>query len=51
MFSIFFDSGPIINTKNVQKCNLNAFKYYFNFMLQSGVYISPSQFEVGFAAY
>ena len=48
MFSIFFDSGPIINTNNVQKCNLNAFKYYFNFMLQSGVYISPSQFEVGF---
>ena len=48
MFSLFFHSGPIHNTQDVAKCNFEAFKLFFHTLLNSGIYIAPSQYEAGF---
>ena len=48
MFSLFFTDQHVRNTKDVTACDLNAFNRYFHGMLESGVYLAPSQFEAGF---
>ena len=48
MFSLFFYPGPIRNTRDVEKCDFDAFKHYFHRLLDHGIYIAPSQYEVGF---
>ena len=51
MFTIFFSKNPLFNFKDVQQCNMNAFKTFFNVMLQHGIYLPPSQYEACFTSY
>jgi glutamate-1-semialdehyde 2,1-aminomutase len=48
MFSMFFTDQKIENFDTVKTCDTEFFKRYFNALLEEGVYIAPSQFEVGF---
>ena len=48
MFSMFFTDQTIKNFDSVKTCDTEFFKRYFNALLEDGVYIAPSQFEVGF---
>jgi glutamate-1-semialdehyde 2,1-aminomutase len=48
IFSMFFTDHKIENFDTVKSCDTEFFKRYFNALLEEGVYIAPSQFEVGF---
>jgi len=48
MFSMFFTDQIIKDFDSVKTCDTEFFKRYFNALLEEGVYIAPSQFEVGF---
>ena len=48
MYSLYFHPGPIWNTQDVSECNFDSFKHYFHNLLDHGIYIAPSQYEVGF---
>lgn len=50
MFTIFFNKGPINNYQDVQKCDFKKFAEFYNFLLDEGVYLSPSQFETNFVS-
>ncbi len=51
MFGLFFTSTEnLTNLRQVQTCNLNRFKQFFNLMLQNGIYLAPSAYEVGFVS-
>ena len=51
MFSVFFSQLPILNLADVQKCCMKTFNSYFHFMLQSGIYLPPSQYEACFVSF
>ena len=48
IFSMFFTDQKIENFDTVKTCDTEFFKRYFNALLEEGIYIAPSQFEVGF---
>ncbi len=48
MFSMFFTDTEVVDFQSVKTCDTEFFKRYFNAMLDEGIYIAPSQFEVGF---
>lgn len=48
MFSLFFTSKTPQNFADVQSCDLQMFGRFFNFMLEQGIFIPPSQFEANF---
>ena len=48
MFSLFFHLGPIHNVEDVKKCDFTMFAKYFHGLFNKGIYIAPSQHEVGF---
>ncbi len=48
MFTLFFTSETPQNFEDVQKCNLKKFGDFFNFILEEGILIPPSQFEANF---
>jgi glutamate-1-semialdehyde 2,1-aminomutase len=48
MFTWFFTSGPITDWDSASKCDTAAFGRYFRSMLDSGIYLPPSQFEAAF---
>ncbi len=48
MFSLFFCSGPVNNINDVMLCDFSKFNKFFKILLNSGVYIAPSQYEVAF---
>ena len=48
MFCLYFHPGPIANTNDVASCDFDGFNRYFHSLLESGVYIAPSQYETGF---
>lgn len=48
MFSLFFTSETPQNFADVQSCDLQMFGRFFNFMLEQGILIPPSQFEANF---
>jgi glutamate-1-semialdehyde 2,1-aminomutase len=48
IFSMFFTNQEIENFDTVKTCDTEFFKRYFNALLEEGIYIAPSQFEVGF---
>ena len=48
MFSLYFYEGSIRNTKDVAKCDFDAFNQFFHSLLEIGVFIAPSQYEAGF---
>ncbi|HCU89011.1 MAG TPA: aspartate aminotransferase family protein, partial [Gammaproteobacteria bacterium] len=49
MFGIFFtDIKTITNFKQVTSCNIARWNQFFNGMIDAGIYLAPSPFEVGF---
>ncbi|NCF64445.1 MAG: glutamate-1-semialdehyde 2,1-aminomutase [Chloroflexi bacterium] len=48
MFGFFFAEEPVTDWNSASKSDTDRFAAYFQAMLQRGIYIAPSQFEVGF---
>ena len=51
LLTIFFTKDPIRNYKDVEKCDLEAFKKYYASMVEKGFMFAPSQFEGIFIGY
>jgi len=51
MFTIFFtDRKPLRNLDEIKVCDTAKFAKFFRAMLDKGIYLSPSQFEVDFVS-
>ncbi len=48
MFQIFFTNKPVNDYKSCKKANASKFDKLFRSLLKRGVFVAPSQFEVGF---
>jgi glutamate-1-semialdehyde 2,1-aminomutase len=48
MFGFFFTPGPVTNWQTARQSNIQRFATFFRVMLDSGVYLPPSQFEACF---
>ena len=48
MFTWFFCDGPVTDWTSASHCDTKAFAHFFRAMLDHGVYLPPSQFEVAF---
>src|SRR5271166_3453770 len=48
MFTWFFNPGPVTDWDSASKSNTEAFGKFFRSMLDSGVYLPPSQYEAAF---
>jgi glutamate-1-semialdehyde 2,1-aminomutase len=48
MFTWFFQKGPVTDWDSASKSNTEAFGKFFGAMLDSGVYLPPSQYEAAF---
>jgi glutamate-1-semialdehyde 2,1-aminomutase len=48
MFTWFFTPGPVTAWESAAKCDTEAFGRFFRAMLDSGIYLPPSQFEAAF---
>jgi glutamate-1-semialdehyde 2,1-aminomutase len=48
MFCAYFASVPVHNLADAMKSDRERFKKFFHGMLNSGIYLAPSQFEAGF---
>ncbi len=48
MFCLFFTEEPVWSFADAMKSDLLAFRKFFHFCLEHGVYFAPSQFETGF---
>ncbi len=51
MFGMFFtDADRVVNFAEAGNCDVDAFKAFYHLMLERGVYLAPSAFEVGFVS-
>jgi glutamate-1-semialdehyde 2,1-aminomutase len=48
MVSIFFTAGPVTDFASAASSDTDAFRDFFWHMISRGVYLAPSQYEVGF---
>ncbi len=48
MFGMFFSKQVATDWDSAKLANIERFSRYFNLMLDSGIYLAPSQFEAGF---
>jgi glutamate-1-semialdehyde 2,1-aminomutase len=48
MLTAFFQAGRVTTYNDAVQSNTEAFKIFFNAMLERGVYLPPSQFEAAF---
>lgn len=48
MFTWFFTAGPVTDWESASKSNTELFGKFFRTMLDSGVYLPPSQYEAAF---
>src|SRR5580658_2762601 len=48
MFTWFFNAGPVTSWETASKSNTEAFGKFFRAMLDSGIYLPPSQYEAAF---
>jgi len=48
MMTAFFREGPVRDFAAAKECNAERFGAFFRGMVESGVYLSPSQFECAF---
>jgi len=48
MFTWFFAAGPVTDWESASKTDTKAFGKFFRSMLDSGVYLPPSQYEAAF---
>jgi glutamate-1-semialdehyde 2,1-aminomutase len=50
MLGLFFNEKSVLNFDDAKASDLKMFSAFYNGMLQKGVYIAPSQFEVLFVS-
>jgi glutamate-1-semialdehyde 2,1-aminomutase len=50
LFTLFFGQTDVQCFKDVQSCDLAAFRSFFHHMMQQGILVSPSQFEACFVS-
>lgn len=51
LLSMFFTNGkPVTDYESAQTADTKAFAAYFSYMLESGIYVAPSQFEAMFVS-
>ena len=50
MFTFFFTDQPVTDYETAKKSDTARFGKFFHHMLESGVYLAPSQFEAGFVS-
>jgi len=51
MFGLFFtDAEQVVNFAEAGNCNVDTFRAFYHMMLDHGVYLAPSAFEVGFVS-
>ena len=50
MMTVFFTRGPVTDWPTAATCNTSAYARFFRSMLDSGVYLPPSQFEAFFVS-
>jgi len=51
MFGLFFTTADkVSNFEQVSACDVERFKKFFHGMLEQGIYLAPSAFEVGFVS-
>lgn len=50
LFCLFFTEKPVRSFADTHSSNMDAYAAYFHHMLSHGVFIAPSQFEVGFVS-
>lgn len=48
MFGLYFNEEPVTEWETASRSDTERFGRYFQAMLENGVYVAPSQFEVGF---
>ncbi len=48
MFTWFFTSGPVTDWDSASKSDTETFGDFFRAMLDSGIYLPPSQYEAAF---
>jgi glutamate-1-semialdehyde 2,1-aminomutase len=48
MFTWFFQPGPVTDWDSASKSKTDSFAKFFRSMLDSGVYLPPSQYEAAF---
>lgn len=48
LFTLFFTPDPVRNFKDAKRSDRERFGAYFRFLLNKGIYMSPSQFEGNF---
>lgn len=50
MLGLFFTDRSVMNFDDAKTCDLEMFSAYYNGMLEKGIYLAPSQFEVLFVS-
>jgi glutamate-1-semialdehyde 2,1-aminomutase len=50
MFTFFFTPDPVVDWESAKRSDTGRFKQFFHWMLDSGIYLAPSQFEAGFVS-
>lgn len=50
LFTLFFGVKSVLNFEDTKNLDLEVFNRFFLFMLERGVYFSPSQFEANFVS-
>lgn len=48
LFCLFFTGRSVESYDDTRSCDTKAYADYFHFMLERGIYLAPSQFEIGF---
>ncbi|MGN1412601.1 MAG: glutamate-1-semialdehyde 2,1-aminomutase [Oscillospiraceae bacterium] len=48
LMSVFFTDNPVNDYVSSMKSDISRFSKYFNYMLDNGIYVAPSQFEAMF---
>lgn len=50
MFTVFFTAREVSNAEDARSCDTSRFAKFFRAMLESGIYLAPSQFEACFVS-
>jgi len=50
MLGLFFTDKEVLNFNDAKTCDLEMFSAFYNGMLEKGIYLAPSQFEVLFVS-
>lgn len=51
LMSVFFTDRPVVDYETATGSDTEKYADYFNYMLEQGIYLAPSQFEAMFVSY